>query len=138
MPVLHQANVHQIEAMAEPTSLSPPQSPHSSCGRAQPKQRLGITFEGKVGHLLSVQSIIGQAYFIALWPTGDTLYERQLIRAFGSMLFNTACDFKDVLAALFCGCMQIGKWKTVTESSITFVETALLTRACGSVFLKAL
>lgn len=34
------------------------------------------------------------------------------------------------LAALFCGCMQIGKWKTVTENSITFVETALLIRAC--------
>lgn len=43
-----------------------------------------------------MRSIVGQAYFIALWPAGGTL--RELIRVFASMLFYTAHDFKDIFA----------------------------------------
>ncbi len=41
------------------------------------------------------------------------------------MLFSTADDFKDVIAALdYLFSMQTGEWMTVKENSITLVEAA--------------
>ena len=68
---------------------------------------------GTSGHLLSVEPSLSQAYFIILCPAEVSLYERELISAFASVLFNTSSDFKRCHRSirLPCVCMQMWKWK---------------------------